>query len=171
MQDENSLPVGEMLRSAMRRWVTGVAIVTSQFEGYSHGMTVNSFVSISLDPPLVGVTMANDTRTFQLVRQSGVFAVTVLSDLQVALAERFAGRGPEPADRMAGLDLFYLATGAPLIRGGVAFIDCRVTFDHPLARATLLIGDVLAAMPAAPSAEGAERLPLVYFNRTFTRPG
>lgn len=171
MQDENSVPVGEMLRRAMRRWVTGVAIVTSQLEGYSHGMTVNSFVSISLDPPLVGVTMANDTRTFQIVQQSKVFAVTVLSDLQVVLAERFAGRGPEPADRMAGLDLFQLVTGAPLIRGGVAFVDCRVAFEHPLLHSTLLIGEVLAAMSAPPNAEGVERLPLVYFNRTFTRPG
>lgn len=167
MQTEQPLSTGEMLRLSMRRWVTGVAIVTSKFEEYSHGMTVNSFVSLSLDPPLVAVTMNNETRTFHLVQQSGIFAVTMLSDLQVALAERFAGRGPEPLDRMAGLDAFSMVSGAPLIRGGVAYIDCRVVHQHPLRHATLLIGEVLAARPAAMDADGVERPPLVYFNRTF----
>ena len=171
MQTDPPLPTGEMLRLTMRRWVTGVAIVTSHYEEYSHGMTVNSFVSLSLDPPLVGVTMNHETRTFHLVEKSGVFAVTMLSDLQVALAERFAGRGPEPLDRMAGLDAFSLVTGAPLIRGGVAYVDCRVVHQHPLRHATLLIGEVLAARPAVMGPDGVERPPLVYFNRQFNRIG
>lgn len=160
-----------MLRLTMRRWVTGVAIVTSRFGDHSHGMTVNSFTSVSLDPPLVGVTMNIETRTYQLVQQSGIFAVTVLSDLQVALAERFAGRGPEPQDRMAGLDAFSMVTGAPLIHGGVAYVDCRVVFQHPMTHATFFLGEVVAARPASLGSDGAERPPLVYFNRTFQRLG
>lgn len=171
MQTDPALPIGEMLRYTMRHWVTGVAIVTSHFEGVSHGMTVNSFVSLSLDPPLVAVTMNVETRTFHLVTLSGTFAVTILSDLQVALAERFAGRGPEPANRMAGLDAFTMVTGAPLIRGGVGFIDCRVMHQQPVGHAVLLVGEVLSAQPAAPSHDGVERPPLVYFNRTFQRLG
>ncbi|HEX9018612.1 MAG TPA: flavin reductase family protein [Anaerolineaceae bacterium] len=171
MQSDSTPSTGEMLRRAMRHWVTGVAIVTSRFGDSSHGMTVNSFASLSLDPPMVTVTMANDTRTFHLVQQSGIFAVTILSDLQVALAERFAGRGPEPADRMAGMDVFSMVTGAPLIQGGTAFVDCRVIHQHPLQHSTLLIAEVLAAAPAAPGPDGSERPPLVYFNRTFTRLG
>lgn len=159
------------MRLAMRHWVTGVSIVTSKAGEHTHGMTVNSFVSISLDPPLVTVTMNNDTRTFSLVQESGVFAVTVLSDIQVALAERFAGRGPEPVDRMAGLDHFSLVTGAPLIQGGVAFIDCRVVFQYPMPRSTLLIGEVLAAQTVSPNPGDGNRPPLVYFNRTFTGLG
>lgn len=170
MQNPVEIPVGEMLRRTMRHWVTGVAIATSISGEQRHGMTVNSFVSISLDPPLVTVTMAHDTRTYQLVAESGVFAITILSDIQVALAERFAGRGPEPADRMAGLDSFVMVTGAPLIRGGVGFIDCHVVQQLPLSHSTLLIGEVLAAQPSAP-ADGIERPPLVYFNRMFTRLG
>ncbi len=71
MENEDSLPLGEMLRRVMRHWVTGVAVVTSAMGEARHGMTVNSFVSISLDPPLVTVTMNNDTRTFALVQQYG----------------------------------------------------------------------------------------------------
>ena len=167
MQNSIEIPIGEMLRRTMRHWATGVAIVTSAYGELRHGMTVNSFSSISLDPPLVTVTMAHDTRTFQLVQQSGVFAVTILSDIQVALAERFAGRGPEPADRMAGIDDFVMVTGAPLIRGGVGFLDCRVVQRLAFSHSTLLIGEVVAAQPNAP-ADGVERPPLVYFNRTFT---
>jgi flavin reductase (DIM6/NTAB) family NADH-FMN oxidoreductase RutF len=171
MQIEEPLPTGELLRRVMRHWVTGVAIVTSHAGGYDHGMTVNSFVSISLDPPLVTVTMNTATRTYHLVQESGVFAVTILSDLQVALAERFAGRGPEPADRMAGMDAFTLVTGAPLIRGGVGYLDCKVVYSHALPHASLLIGEVLAAQVPSPGADGAERPPLVYFNRSFKRLG
>ncbi len=162
MQTESKLPPGEMLRHAMRQWVTGVAIVTSAVGSSSHGMTVNSFGSISLAPPLVTVTMANDTRTFQLVQESGVFAVTILSDLQRPLAELFAGRIDTGADRMTGLELFTLVSGAPFIQGGLAFIDCRVATRHPLSHSTLLIGEVLAAQTVE-----SDRPPLIYFNRTF----
>lgn len=168
MQTEPTLPVGELLRAAMRRWVTGVAIVTSQHDGMSHGMTVNSFGSIQLDPPLVTVTMNLDTRTCHLVEQSGVFAVTVLSAAQQPLAELFAGRIDTGVDRMAGLDTFALVTGAPLIRGGLAFVDCRVVSQHPLHLSKLFIGEVVAAQSAPP---GPGMQPLIYHNRTFTRLG
>ena len=170
MQSEQPPNIGEQLRSAMRQWATGVAVVTSRGGGHSHGMTVNSFGSVSLDPPMVTVTMANDARTFLMVQQSGIFAVTILSAIQVALAERFAGRGPEPPDRMAGLDTFTMISGAPLIRGGVAYVDCRVAYLHPLANSTLILGEVLAAQTAPPGPEGP-RPPLVYYNRTFSQLG
>jgi flavin reductase (DIM6/NTAB) family NADH-FMN oxidoreductase RutF len=168
MHTEPTPPLGELLRVAMRRWVTGVAIVTCQLDGMSHGMTVNSFGSISLDPPLVTVTMNMDTRTCHMVQQSGVFAVTVLSANQQSLAELFAGRIDTGADRMTGLDTFPLITGAPLILGGLAFVDCRVVSQHPLHLSTLFIGEVVAARTAPP---GIGFEPLVYHNRTFTRLG
>lgn len=59
--DARFLP--DLLRQSMRHWVAGVTVVSSQYDGLRHGMTVNSFTSVSLDPPLVTVTLANDTRT------------------------------------------------------------------------------------------------------------
>lgn len=174
MQNEPNLSTGEMLRRAMRRWVTGVAIVTSQYAHHSHGMTVNSFGSISIDPPMVTVTMNNDTRTCGLVLQSGVFAVTVLSRAQQALAELFAGRVDDHGDRMDGLDLFTLTTGAPLIRGGLSFVDCRVVHSYPMKASTLFVGEVIAAQVAEPAPVGEvsplpDASPLVYYNRVFTQ--
>ena len=162
------LPPGEQLRRAMRLWVTGVAIVTSQYDGAAHGMTVNSFGSISLDPPLVTVTMNQDTRTCHLVQQSGVFAVTVLSAAQQSLAERFAGRGDPGVDRMAGLDTFTLVSEAPLIRGGLSFVDCRVVYQHVMPLSLLFIGEVVAAEVTGLEEDFA---PLVYLNRTFLSLG
>lgn len=173
-RDESQLPASELLRRAMRCWVTGVAIVTSDHAGHSHGMTVNSFGSISLDPPLVTVTMNNHTRTCDLVLQSGIFAVTVLSQSQQALAELFAGRVDDHGDRMEGLDLFTLVTGAPFIHGGLSYVDCRVVHSYPMKLSTLFIGEALAAQTGDPDPSGESiplpgGAPLVYHNRVFTR--
>ena len=159
----NQPKAGEMLRSAMRRWASGVAIVTSQADGIRHGMTVNSFVSVSIDPPVVTVTMAKATRTCELVLQSGVFAITILTREQQILAELFAGRIPEEADRMIGLATFELVTGAPFISGGMAYVDCRVVARHDMPTSILFIAEVLAAEMGA-----EDRPPLLYYNRAFT---
>jgi len=162
MQIEPEFSVGEGLRRAMRHWVTGVSVVTSRLGEMAHGMTVNSFVSISLDPPVVAVTMKMTARTHQLVNESGIFAVTVLSLAQLPLAELFAGRSDEHGDRFTGLETFILVTGAPLLAGGIAFLDCRVIYRHPLERSTLFLGEVLAVQSVAEDVS-----PLVYHNRKF----
>jgi flavin reductase (DIM6/NTAB) family NADH-FMN oxidoreductase RutF len=162
LMDDDVFPLGEKLRRVMRHWVTGVAVVTSVMGERRHGMTVNSFVSISLDPPLVTVTMNRDTRTLALVQESGVFAVTILSRTQEELAQRFSGRIQDGEERMAGLETFTLFTGAPLLRGGAAYLDCRVVCQYEMRHATLFVGEVLAAQP-----DGEMLPPLVYNNRKF----
>ena len=154
---------GEALRQAMRRWTSGVAVVTSAWQGRKHGMTVNSFTSISLDPPLVSVTLANDTRTHAMVSQSGVFAVTILSEEQSELAARFAGRSLPDQDRFDGIKTARLATGCPLLEGGLAYVDCRVYASHPLVHSTLFIGEVQQAHTID------SLRPLIYFNREYHR--
>lgn len=155
--------LSEFLRQAMRHWTSGVSVVTSSSGDRRHGMTVNSLTSISLDPPMVAVTLANATRTFELVRLSGVFGITILAADQAAISDRFAGRDAHDEDRFAGLETFTLASGAPFIRGGLAFIDCRVTFSYPLPHSTLLIGEVTAIE----SLQEAD--PLVYHNRVYRK--
>lgn len=147
----------------MRRWVTGVTVVTSRAGDLQHGMTVNSFTSISLDPPLVSVTLNNGTRTFGLVKASGILAITILSEKQNEISDVFAGRIPEENDRLAGLELFQMVTGAPLLAHGLAHMDCRVIFEYPMPTSTLFIAEVLAAQ----SSESG--WPLVYHNRGYPR--
>ncbi len=152
---------GENLRQSMRHWPTGVTVVTSQFGDIRHGMTVNSFTSVSLEPPVVSVTLANATRTYQLVCQSGVMAITILNEDQGEISDRFAGRIPEDGDRFADLETFSLVTGAPLLVGGLSFLDCRVRAQLPLELSTLFLLDVIAAQPSE------QNRPLVYFNRGY----
>lgn len=155
---------GELLRRSMRHWASGVAVVTSLAGGVRHGMTVNSLTSVSIDPPLVTVTMAHNTRTLALVRESGVFAVTMLALEQQEIAELFAGRIPEEGDRLTGLPVFEMVTGAPLLSGGLAFLDCRVVHQYAMPTSTLFVAEVLAA-----ESVDADRAPLLYHNRKFMR--
>ncbi len=154
-------PRGEDLRRAMRRWVTGVSIVTAAHEGKRHGMTVNSFVSVSLDPPLVTVTLANTTRTHKLVSASGRFGVTILDIHQQNLSDRFAGRIPEDGDRFHDVQIFSLSGEIPLLSDGLAALECRVVHRYEMPHSTLFIGEVEQVWIR----EDGE--PLVYVNRAY----
>ncbi len=165
MTEAELTPPGEMLRSAMRHWVTGVSIVSSIHNGVQHGMTVNSFGSVSLEPALVTVTLAKGTRTHALVKSSGRFGVTILSTAQQSLAEIFAGRVPDGGDRFAGVETFHLGSPVPLILGGLAGLDCKLVHTYDLPKATMFIGQV----------EEVRILddgdPLIYVNRIFRKLG
>jgi len=151
----------EALRQAMRLWTSGVTIVTAQADGQRHGMTVSAFASVSLDPPLVLVSLANTARTGGLVRRSGFFGVTVLKEDQQEVSEIFAGRVPDSADRFAGVRTETLQSGVPFIQGGLATLDCQLVAAHPAGTSTVFIGEVIAAKSEAGGS------PLVYFNRDY----
>src|SRR3990172_6959975 len=117
----------EQLRQAMRAWTSGVTIVTASHAGEQHGMTVSSFTSIALEPPLIIISLQTDSRTHNLIAQANTFAVTILADGQQDISDRFAGRLTDVADRLAGIETETLVTGAPFIKGGLAYLDCRVS--------------------------------------------
>ena len=151
----------ETLRRAMRAWTTGVAIVTAVHEGQRYGMTVNSFTSISLEPPLISVTLKRMSHTHELVEKSGEFALTILSADQGALSDRFAGKISDITDRFEGVETETLLINAPLIKGGTAYFNCRVANALPVGENTLFIAEVIAAR------EEGKGDPLVYHNRVF----
>jgi flavin reductase (DIM6/NTAB) family NADH-FMN oxidoreductase RutF len=151
----------EKLRHAMRAWTTGVAIVTAIHEGKQYGMTVNSFTSISLEPPLILVTLRKLTRTHDLVVKSGMFAVTILTAEQKELSERFAGKLPGVTDRFDGVQTERLFSDIPVFKSGMAYLHCRVANSMPVGENTLFVAEVLAA-----HSEG-DGDPLVYHNREY----
>lgn len=153
----------ERLRTAMRAWTSGVTVVTVAHAGEQHGMTVSSFASISLDPPLIVISLQTASRTHELVSRAGAFGVTVLSADQREISERFAGQLSESGDRLGGLETETLLTGAPMIKGGLAHLDCRVTQSIPVGMNTLFIAEVVAV-------RGYDHgQPLVYQNRHYHR--
>lgn len=155
--------ISESLREVMRGWPTGVAVVTSLYNGVAHGMTVNSLTSVSLDPPLITITLANQTRTWGLVHASQSFAVTFLAADQQHLADIFSGKIPEEKDRFTGLETHTLSSNIPVLSGGRAYLDCVVTASFPLPKSTLYIAEVKAA-------ESSDSLlPLLYLNRGYRK--
>lgn len=151
----------EHLRAAMRPWSAGVTIVTAVYEGNKHGMTVNSFTSISLDPATISISLNQSSRTHELVTKSRAFGLTMLSAEQVKISDLFAGRTSETEDRFADLQTETLVTGSPLIVGGLAWLDCRVIETYNAGMNTLFIAEVLAARGLS------DGLPLVYHNRKY----
>jgi flavin reductase (DIM6/NTAB) family NADH-FMN oxidoreductase RutF len=151
----------EDFRQTMRQWVTGVTIVSVEQHGNLHGMTVNSFTSLSLYPPLVLVSLERSTRTHDILLQTGFFGVTILAHDQWQISDRFAGRMTEDENRFESLETFRLVTGAPFLVGGVAFFDCRVLSQHDIGTHTVFVGNVLAVL----SEENKQ--PLVYYNRNY----
>ena len=159
-------PDPDSLRDVLRFWTSGVTIVAVKHDGMMHGMTVNSFTSLSLKPALVSISLEKVTRTHGLVQKAGAFAVSILSQDQRALSDRFAGRETEANDRFDGVETFSQETGSPILSEGLAFFDCRVAAMHDAGTHTLFIGEVLAV--GLPSPEKSQ-VPLVYFNRNYRR--
>ena len=153
----------ENLRAAMRAWSAGVTVVTTVYEGQAHGMTVNSFTSISLDPAMITISLQGESRTHELLIKSHVFGLTILSADQSTISDRFAGRTPGIEDRFVDLKTDTLVSGSPLIVGGLAWLDCRVAQTFDAGMNTLFIAEVLAAQ-----AFGTEQ-PLIYHSRKYWR--
>ncbi len=158
------MPVeADSLRQAMRFWVTGVVIATAAHLDVQHGMTVSSFTSLSLTPAQVLVSLAQNTRTHDLVARSRFFGITILSASQQDVSDRFAGRIADEQNRFAGLETFTLESGAPMIAGGLAHLDCHVVTTLGSGTHTIFIGEVLAARNVE------EGDPLAYFNRDYKK--
>lgn len=155
-------PEPESLRHAMRAWTTGVAILMAAHAGKEYGMTINSFSSLALDPPLVTVVLNNSTRIFDLVKRSSVFTVTILSASQQETAERFAG-ALHGAERMAGIQTRTMLSGTPALESGMAWLDCHVIHTHAAGENTLFIAEITEAR-----VDSTEN-PLVYHDRGYHR--
>ena len=151
------------LRQSMRSWTSGVTVVTALHENERHGMTVSSFTSVALEPPLIIVSLQAESRTHRLVSQSNAFAVTILSAGQQEISDCFAGRIPDTADRFADLETETLQSGIPVVTGGLAYLDCRVMQTIPVGTNTLFLAEVVSARG---SGEGQ---PLIYHDRGYHR--
>jgi len=114
-------------RQVMGRFCTGVTVVAS-VPDEPVGFTVQSFSSVSLDPPLVSVCPSRASTSWPRIRTTGVFCVNVLAEDQEALARLFATRG---ADKFQGVGWKPSAvSGSPVLDGALAWIDCRIEAEH-----------------------------------------
>ena len=129
-------------RNSMARFATGVTVVTTlDDQGNLHGMTANSFTSVSLEPPLVLVCVDFRTNTHQFVASRGTFGVNILSAQQKDVGSYFARL---PKDRYGEVPYLYRLSGngLPLIEGSLAFFGCYVVDSHVHGDHTIYIGQV-----------------------------
>ena len=139
----------------MRGFPSGVAILTVDLEGERLGLTVGSLMSLSLDPPLVGVSVSRQAAMHELLRRAGGFALSLLAGDQEAIAQHFA-RGVPPFAHWHGIATRAQAEGAPLVEDAIGWLECRIEAKHETGDHTLFVGEVLSAEA------GRAAAPLVY---------
>jgi len=154
--------IQDQFRHIMSRFVTGVTIVTTCHDSEIHGLTCNAFCSISLSPPTILVSISTHTRSDRLMRKSKVLAVNVLSDSQTELSNRFAGRHKDKeADRFEGFEWKTAVTGAPILEGTQAYLDCRIVNAFESGDHTLYVAEVVAS-----AVHDAQR-PLIFYRSHY----
>ena len=146
-------------RRALGRFATGITVVTTRgADGTLAGLTVNSFNSVSLDPPLVLWSLGRDSPSHEVFEAASHFAVNVLSSEQRDISNNFARSGD---DKFAGVDWAPGIHGAPLLPGCCAWFECRVVARHPGGDHTIFIGEVEKIR------DDVTRAPLVYFGGEY----
>ncbi len=156
------MPVStDALKQVLSRWATGVTIVTARAGDRIHGMTVSAFSEVSLEPPLVLVCADKTSNTQPLIAEGGVVAVNVLASDQVELSNRFASKEDEHR-RFVDLDYESGRTGAPLLAGTLAALDCTVVAAHDAGDHVIYVGRVEEVR--CPDGE-----PLLYYARGYHR--
>ena len=130
----------DAFRSVMGRFASGVTVVTTRdADGRDHGLTVSAFCSLSLDPPLVLVSVDHDSSMHPALSANVYFVVNILADHQEALARRFAA--PE-TDRFEGIGFERGTNGAPVLDDVLAFVECRKTNSVAGGDHTIFVGEV-----------------------------
>lgn len=153
-------------RHALSQLATGVTVVTAEREnGRVHGMTASSFTSVSLEPPLILVCVAEQAQLLTLIREKKRFGVNILKQSQHAVAEYFA-QTVESAEMEAKLGIKYrwTPTGIPLLEDGLAHVGCNLVAAHVSGDHTIFVAEV-------ESAEVHNGEPLVHFRGEYWRMG
>jgi flavin reductase (DIM6/NTAB) family NADH-FMN oxidoreductase RutF len=144
MRDATGVAAAEF-RRAMGTFATGVTVVTCRLGPLTHGITVNSLTAVSLDPPLILICVDRAARAHDLIPEAEYFAVNVLGENQRELCTYFARRlAPDPNDELRDLPYRVGETGAPLLGGCHAHLECRVVAAHPAGDHTIYVAEVLA---------------------------
>lgn len=152
----------QQFKDVLRLWASGVAVVVNPSSGGIQAITVSSFTSVSLDPPLVLVCIETQSRSHEGLVRAGCFSVNVLGEAQSAISDLAAGRrGPE-GHSLPGVAHRTAATGAPILSDALAWLDCTVAARHDGGDHSIFVGRVEAA-------GAADAAPLLWYDRDYAR--
>ncbi len=152
------MPIDEgHFKLALSHFASGVTVVTTEHDGRQYGMTVASFASLSLHPPLVLVCIERSVKTHDAIAAAGKYGVSILSSTQADISSKFASRSD---DKFDGVELIEGDLDVPLIAGALTAIECRVYDRLPGGDHTIFIGEVLKI-------HTREGDPLLYFRSGY----
>jgi flavin reductase (DIM6/NTAB) family NADH-FMN oxidoreductase RutF len=152
-------------RKALGRFASGITVITvAKEDGVGiHGMTANSFTSVSLVPPQILVCVGDKARALELLHAAGRFGVTVLREDQQPLSDYFAYGQQDPAEgERIGVRFRRSERDTPLLEGGLATLDCKVVGAHVSGDHTVFIGEV-------EEMSWTEGNPLLYFEGQYRK--
>jgi flavin reductase (DIM6/NTAB) family NADH-FMN oxidoreductase RutF len=152
------MPIDESrFRQAMGHFASGVTVVTTEKDGYQYGMTVSSFASLSLRPPLVLICIDKTVPTHGAIADAGRFVVNILEERQEHLSRRFS---VTDNDKFRGVAWHTGRLGLPVLDNALAVIECRLATTVDGGDHTIFIGEVN-------DAEVREGEPLLYYRRGY----
>ncbi|HUQ57185.1 flavin reductase family protein [Lentzea sp.] len=151
----------DALRRAARRFATGVTVVAVRDGGGEHALTANSFVTLSLHPALVGVSVTTDGRMRYLAERARYFGISVLDAEQEEYARHYARRGRDGAPDHLGLRTLDTVP-APVVPGCVAYFVCEFAHTHPVGDHDLIVGSVVESRVVS-----EDRAPLIFLDGKF----
>jgi flavin reductase (DIM6/NTAB) family NADH-FMN oxidoreductase RutF len=150
-------------RKVLGHFPTGVTVVTGLVDGQPSGLTIGSFTSVSLDPPLVGFLAANDSDSWPGIQPTGAFCVNVLGAEQDNLCWRFSQ--VDVGFRFEGVSWESAPSGAPILGGAIAWIDCSIEEIHEMGDHRFVLGRV----NALDHVEDYDVHPLLFFRGSLGR--
>lgn len=149
-------------RQVLGHFATGVTVIAAIGEEGPAGLAVNSFTSVSLDPPLVAFCVSHTSSTWPSIRTSGSLCVNILAEDQEEVCRAFAAKGGE---KFAGVDWSPSYSGAPVLAGALAWLDCTIEVIHEVGDHVLVVGRVTHLGVAD------EGRPLVFYRGGYDRLG
>ena len=155
----------DAFRDVMRSFPTGVTVVGSAHGGEKRGMTVNSFTSVSLNPPTVLICITKKSGCHPVIEKSGVFSVSVLAENQSELSSKFADHDEVDVHRFVGVDHRVGDLGVPLLDGAVAELECSVEDSLGSGDHTVFVGKVMSAKVTS------DEFPLVFHRSRYAKVG
>jgi len=154
-------------RRACGAFATGIAVATTMGrDGKPHGLTVNSFTSVSLHPPLVLVCIAHKAATHGSFSTASSFAINILNTEQEPLSARFASSHP---NRFDGVEWSVGEGGAPVLAGALAVLECETREKIEAGDHTMFLGEVRHAACPDGTADQASSAPLVYYRGKYAK--
>lgn len=148
-------------KDALSAWVSGVSVVTTSVNGMVDGITVSSFTSVSLEPPLILLCINSSNRLGTMIPQAKEFGVSILARNQESASKYFATPGRRPVPRFVGIECEYTSSGIPVVKDGVAYLLCEHEQSIRQGDHVIVIGRVTEVVSRR------NKHPLLYYRRAY----